>query len=129
MPPLDIPRARQTANDIPGLPSELLAQACDELEWAIAEISYIGDRGDHLVYRDEWEAFERWQRRGDVLVQGADEWARTDPGDLPDPMPPDPVAYLASRVPSMPTFRALEQRVVTLEARLARLEMPIVGTP
>jgi hypothetical protein len=26
------------------------------------EIFFTEDRGDHLVYRDEWEQFDRWQR-------------------------------------------------------------------
>lgn len=34
----------------------------DELAWAKSELAFFSDRGDHVVYRDEWEAFDKWQR-------------------------------------------------------------------
>jgi hypothetical protein len=33
-----------------------------DLERAKQEIAFTHDRGDHVIYRDEWEAFDRWQR-------------------------------------------------------------------
>jgi hypothetical protein len=32
------------------------------LERAEQELRFTHDRGDHLVYRREWEEFDRWQR-------------------------------------------------------------------
>lgn len=34
----------------------------DRVGRAETELLYTHDRGDHLVYRDEWEAFNAWQR-------------------------------------------------------------------
>lgn len=46
--------------------SQAAFAALDRIEAHLAraeqEIAYTRDRGDHVVYRDEWEAFDRWQR-------------------------------------------------------------------
>ena len=34
----------------------------DRIAHAEMELRYTHDRGDHLVYRHEWEEFDRWQR-------------------------------------------------------------------
>lgn len=43
-----------------------------ELARAKRELAYIGDRGDHLVYENEWQEFDRWQRwRDDEIASQA----------------------------------------------------------
>ena len=46
-------------------------QRATELEAELAhlksEYNFEGDRGDHLIYRDEWERFDRWQRAMEPL--------------------------------------------------------------
>jgi len=39
-----------------------------------SEYSYDRPRGDHVVYRDEWEAFDEWQRSGDRMEEESYAW-------------------------------------------------------
>lgn len=38
-----------------------------ELDWLRTELGYLQDRGDSVVYRDEREAFDRWQRKAPAM--------------------------------------------------------------
>jgi len=44
---------------------DALTELQSRCERAETELRYIHDRGDHLVYRNEWEAFDAWQRTKD----------------------------------------------------------------
>lgn len=46
----------------------------DKFDHLHSEYSYDRPRGDHLVYRDEWEAFDAWQRSGDRMEEESYAW-------------------------------------------------------
>jgi hypothetical protein len=52
-------------------------EALRELARAKQEIAYTHDRGDHLVYRHEWEEFDRWQRWADDYRKDAEKYQPT----------------------------------------------------
>jgi hypothetical protein len=84
-----------------------------------SEYQFDMDRGDHLVYREEWERFDRWQRLRDTLEEvdfvGAEGFAA------------DMVAAAqaeASRLREQRDYDVWNERILrrAAEARCARLE-------
>lgn len=49
----------------------------ERLMRAEQELAYTHDRGDHLVYRHEWEAFDQWQRWADDQRKDAERYQPT----------------------------------------------------
>jgi hypothetical protein len=87
-----------------------------------SEYQFDMDRGDHLVYREEWERFDRWQRLRDTLEEvdfvGAEGFAA------------DMVAAAqaeASRLREERDYDVWNERILrrAAEARCARLQQAL----